>query len=371
VAGLEKPSHPYKVNRESENIILLARDLATSSPTWRSRPTEIEFSFNNLCNLKCIMCGKADDEPNARMDKALGVAFLDQVLTDALHLTPSANSEPFLNNMDLLHELCVKHNVTLFLFTNGMLCTEERFRKIQPRTHRLWFSFDSHEKETYEKIRVGADYETVVENMRRTVALAREDDTEITFHFVLMRLNLLHLPDYIRFVASLGGNQIKVQELLPNSSRYDELKLEGAFTDGEIAAVLERAREAADEQKLDLTLNLRKPFYAEVKNLPIRYKSKDPMASLRELYMASFQKIFPHFCNMSAHYLKVNPTGDVFPCCRAPEVLKMGNIAKASFEEIWNGGPYQRFREKMFNRDYEAVCRTCSILTGNPWYETC
>lgn len=371
MAGLQKPSHPFKVNRECENIVLLGRDMAQASPLWRSRPTEIEFSFNNLCNLKCIMCGKADNEPNCKMDKALGVNFLDQVLTDALHITPSANSEPFLNDMELLYDLCVKHNVTLFLFTNGMLCTEERFRRIQPRVHRLWFSFDSHVKETYEKIRVGANYETVVENMRRTVALAREDDTEITFHFVLMSLNLRHLPDYIRFVASLGGNQIKVQELLPNSTRYDELKLDGAFTDEEITEVLEQAKAAANEQKLDLTLNLHMPYRAEVKNLPIRHKSKDPMASLRELYMESFLRIFPHFCNMSAHYLKVTPTGEVFPCCRAPEVLKMGNIADATFEEIWNGEPYQRFREKMFNRDYESVCRTCSILTGNPWYESC
>ena len=53
--GLTKPTHPFKVNRETENLVLLSRDLATQSEEWYSRPTEIEFSFNNLCNLHCIM----------------------------------------------------------------------------------------------------------------------------------------------------------------------------------------------------------------------------------------------------------------------------------------------------------------------------
>jgi len=96
--------------------------------------------------------------------------------------------------------------------------------------------------------------------------------------------------------------------------------------------------------------------------------SKDPIASIRELHMSSFARIYPRFCNMAAHYLKVTPDGDVFPCCRGPSSLKMGNVAKASFEEIWNGEPYRRFRERMFSRDYPAVCRTCSVLTSNPYF---
>jgi radical SAM protein with 4Fe4S-binding SPASM domain len=71
---------------------------------------------------------------------------------------------------------------------------------------------------------------------------------------------------------------------------------------------------------------------------------------------------------MAANYLKVSPEGDVYPCCRAPSILKMGNIAEAGFEEIWNGPAYRRFREKMFNQDYEEVCSTCSILISNPHF---
>ena len=75
---------------------------------------------------------------------------------------------------------------------------------------------------------------------------------------------------------------------------------------------------------MDLSLALRKPFAGEVRNLPMRIKSKAPMAAFRELYMESFLRIYPGFCNMAANYLKVTPEGDVYPCCRAPAILKMG-----------------------------------------------
>jgi len=135
--------------------------------------------------------------------------------------------------------------------------------------------------------------------------------------------------------------------------------------------VLESALAVANQEKLDLTLALPPPFTGGVRNTPIRYKSKSPIASLRELHMETFSKIYPHFCNMAAHYLKVTPEGDVFPCCRAPSVLQMGNIHEKSFEEIWNGATYQDFRDRMFNRNYHKVCSTCSVLTGNPYFQGC
>jgi radical SAM protein with 4Fe4S-binding SPASM domain len=47
----------------------------------------------------------------------------------------------------------------------------------------------------------------------------------------------------------------------------------------------------------------------------------------------------------------------------------MGDIRKNTFEEIWNGETYRRFRRKMFQRDYEEVCRNCSVLTSNPYFK--
>ena len=38
-------------------------DLATQAEVWQSRPSWLEFAPNNVCNLRCVMCGQSDGVP--------------------------------------------------------------------------------------------------------------------------------------------------------------------------------------------------------------------------------------------------------------------------------------------------------------------
>jgi radical SAM protein with 4Fe4S-binding SPASM domain len=71
---------------------------------------------------------------------------------------------------------------------------------------------------------------------------------------------------------------------------------------------------------------------------------------------------------MASHYLKINPDGLVYPCCRAPQELVMGNLLEASFEKIWNNEPFKEFRRRMHAGDYLECCSTCDVLTSNPHF---
>jgi radical SAM protein with 4Fe4S-binding SPASM domain len=77
---------------------------------------------------------------------------------------------------------------------------------------------------------------------------------------------------------------------------------------------------------------------------------------------------FGHFCLHAATYVKVDPDGTVFPCCRAPEELKMGNVNQSSLAEIWNGPEYRELRRRMQSGDLHECCRNCTVLVGNPHY---
>lgn len=348
-----------------ENFALLSRDLATQSVEWHSRPAELEFSFNNACNLDCIMCGRSDQVPRLVLDEEKGIDALETILPNTLQWTPSSYSEPFLNDFETISRLCEKHQVSLFIFTNGYLCTRERFLEIRKHVHKIWFSFDSHIPETYERIRKGSCFDKVVENMANTVESAKEDGTECCFQIVLMRLNVMELADYVRFVASLGGRKISVQELIPASRHFHDLKVDGAFSDDEVLEALDRARAAARDCAVDLFLKLRPPFVGDALHAVDSGKVKNPLASLREIGMASIRKLYPFFCNMAAGYLKITPDGWVFPCCRAPSSLRMGNIQDQPFEEIWNNERYRSFRKGMFEGRYDPACRDCYIFKGH------
>lgn len=357
-----------KLELELENQTLLVEDLVTRSEVWKSRPTRLEFSFNNLCNLKCVMCAKADGEPNWVLDRETGLRFLEDVLPFVLDWTPSANSEPLLNDVELIERLAREYGVWLHLISNGTLLTEERYERLRDRLHKLWISLDAATKETFERIRVPAKWEPVIENVRRVVPRCVEDGVEVTFNFVLMADNWREAADYVRLVAELGGRAANIQELLPNSSRYHELTWEDKVPIEDVRAVLDEAKEAARDGGVDLKIELRPPLQGRYGNAPADGRMKAPLADLRLRHGEVLARRFPGFCPMATTYLKVNPDGGVYPCCRGPEELRMGDATRQSFEEIWNGERYRAFRRRMFEGDYPEVCRTCYVLVGNPHF---
>lgn len=359
-----KPTHPNKVNRESENVLLLAQDLGARRLVWHSRPTEIEFGFNNHCNLMCVMCHQADGIPYREMPLPAAREVLDQILPFALHLTPSDASEPLMNDLDEVVALCRKHGVQLLLYCNATLLDEETFAKIAPVTHRIHFSFDSPDKATFERLRAGADFDQVVENVRRVMPLAAKQLLEISFNAVVMEPNWDQMPDLVDFLADLGAHSMSMQELLPNSTGYDELKLDGKVDDEAYATMVQAVRQRALARGVNVELMLRAPHGGLIEGRRSEPLTNSPVIRIREWHMESLARMNPGFCPMAMNYVKVTPDGKLFPCCRGPSELEMGNVLQQSFEEIWNGERYQRFRRQMYEGDYPEVCRTCIVLTG-------
>jgi radical SAM protein with 4Fe4S-binding SPASM domain len=179
-----------------------------------------------------------------------------------------------------------------------------------------------------------------------------------------MQPNWRQMPELVDFVAELGGTQMSMQELLPNSTGYEELKIEGRVSEEEFGAMVALVRERAMARGVSVSLRLHQPWGGEIVATPERCASKAPLQEIREMHMDSLARMHPHWCAMAMNYLKVTPDGAVYPCCRGPDELRMGNVLQQSFEEIWNGPRYQEFRRRMFTADYPEVCRTCVVLTG-------
>ena len=355
---------PSKVLRESANVLQLAQDLASERLEWKSRPTEIEFGFNNHCNLLCVMCHQADGIPPKSMPPAVARQVLGQILPHALHLTPSDASEPLMNDLDEVVRLCKEHDVQLLLYCNATLLDEATFRKIAPVTHRLWFSVDSPHEATFEALRAGSDFDQVIGNIARVMPLAAQAGIEVGFNAVVMQPNWRHMPDLVDFVAELGGREMSMQELLPNSTGYEELKLDGRVPEPEFGAMVAEVKRRAQSRGVSVHLHLHQPWGGYVECGGERQASRAPLQEIRDLHMDSLAAMHPGFCPMAMNYVKVTPDGAVYPCCRGPAELEMGNVLHEDFESVWNGPRYREFRRRMFAGDYPTVCRTCVVLTG-------
>ena len=121
------------LGRQLDNYFATVRDLSSESEEWTSRPSWLEFAPNNVCNLRCIMCGQADGLPVVAMKREEARALLGQILPTATVWTPSALSEPLLADFRMVLEECRKHDVHLDMYTNATLTTGEKFREMADR----------------------------------------------------------------------------------------------------------------------------------------------------------------------------------------------------------------------------------------------
>ncbi len=348
------------------NQVRLTEDLATGREVWQSRPLTLEFSTNNICNLRCKMCAQHDGLPVIKADPEFSRRVLDEILPGAAILSPMALSEPLAGDIDLYMEKCQEHGAFLNLITNGTLFKEEKLRRVMPSTHRLFVSFECFDKEVFEDLRVNAKYERVLENVKLAQGIAAEHGVPMALVTIFMRPIHERLPEYFREAAALGIKDIVILELLDTFPRYRDYEIRESIPEERLIELRDEAIEAAQKYGLNVDFNMNPPLNAISSNA-----SNEPRITPAELTMrikTEVQRQHGHFCHHAATYVKVDPEGQVFPCCRAPEELVMGNMHEQSFGEIWNGEKYRDLRRRMHSGDLPECCKGCAVLEGTPFY---
>jgi radical SAM protein with 4Fe4S-binding SPASM domain len=66
-------------------------------------------------------------------------------------------------------------------------------------------------------------------------------------------------------------------------------------------------------------------------------------------------------CPIPWSSLDITARGDAAPCHIFYDLV-MGNIYEASFEEIWSGEPYRKFRDHMERHKLMSICPGCCVL---------
>ena len=362
----DSAARPPKFTRQLRNLVLLTDDLSSGREVWQSHPYTIECTTNNICNLRCRHCAQHDGIEPIKRERAETERILDQLLPEGGVLDPFALSEPFAGDLDLCLRKCEEHDAYLNLITNATLLTEEKLRRVMPRVARFFISIESHHKTDFEALRIGARFEKVEANSRLAARIAREHNVPITFVTILMRPMFRDLPEYVAWVADLGGEHVNVLELLPTYPRYAEHCLEGHVTQEELLDIRRRAFAVARERNIGITINLPPPVGGGVGRV-------DPpprviYVELAQMAHAEIFRQFGHFCSHAASYVKVDLDGTVYPCCRSPRELQMGNINEQPFDEIWNGARYRELRRRMQTGDLPECCKGCGVLVGTPYY---
>jgi len=304
--------YPYKIEVEMSSICL-RMCLLCEHTYWDEKDWQI--SFKEFVNL-------IDQFPNLRWINTTGEgsAFLNKDFYKILQYLRNRDiSVNFVDEFEYINERWARRIIDL-----GITC--------------IWISMDGATKETYESIKVGCNYDKIVNNIIKFGELKREMKTllpTLCFRYIVNKLNVHEVPDFVDKVASFN--------VLGEGSRVE---FAGLLTFPEIEhlymwippSIKEEAIRRGKKYDVHIT-------FAHTSELP----SPQMCAAWCEPY--------------------VMMEGFVVSCCAVMmsnrrEFLRkyaFGNINEQSFEEIWSSERYKKFRQMVTNKSEKVpiLCAGC------------
>jgi len=276
-------------------------------------PLHLDISTTNACNLECTFCPRTVRVMDGtwRPAKHMDFELFKKIIDEATSLgTYSINMN--LLNEPLLHPKCIdmiryakeKGIIDVHFHTHGGLLTDSKIDEIlDSGLDRIFVSIDSPYKETYNKIRVLSDFDTVLHNLQR---LKEKRDAKNQLG-PLIRVSFIQFPD------------VSSKEL------EDAKKLFLQFADY-----------VGFQVYADPYLQIGKD-----KTYPPNYKSK-------------------FICHQPFTRLSIIEDGRVSPCCvDYDQELILGDVNKQSLKEIWNSFKLKKIREIHKNGEFYKI-KTCA-----------
>jgi len=139
-------------------------------------PLHLDVEATNACNLRCIMCTRNFmTEKIGNIKWNLFKKVIDEASSYQLpSLKLNFRGEPLLHpDLPKMVKYAKEKGILEVQFnTNGLVLSEQKSEElIKAGLDKIIFSVDGATKETYEKIRTGSNFDTVVNNIKRLVDL--------------------------------------------------------------------------------------------------------------------------------------------------------------------------------------------------------
>jgi len=347
----------------------LEREVASGAVTLRSTPNEIYFDSESRCFLRCIMCrgtaernrGWVQPTANEISGKSLErFRKLGRVMAAARHIRLTGSGETLLcPDLSRMLTTARRKRVYTSLATNGLLIDDDMaVMLIRSGLGELVVSVDAAGKETYERIRRGARWETLrtaLDTFNRAKRASGSQFPRLVFSGNFSRYNIEDLPGFIDVAAAYGAAGVYV---------FKTMFFDAGLKDHDLTHFPEltyhnylEARKRASRHGLtfcnwlvhDRELDECRRIETAEAGAPDR--TDQPLDSAEVLQR----------CEFPWTGLRVEMNGSVRACCA--ESILLGNIDEQPFEEIWNGPPARTMRRLFLEGRPPEGCQNCSRMT--------
>lgn len=294
--------------------------IITKRPLIWGMPAAINIEISSRCNLSCPECFKGAGRLN-RDEGLMNIQMFEKIISELKSYLFNINlyfqGEPMLHP-EFFSFVTIAEGIGITLSTNGHFFSDENIGKlISSGIRKVIVPVDGMDQYTYEKYRRGGNLNVVLEGIRMlSQAKAKNKSSlKIEIQCLVNRYNQQQISDFKEF-ARKTGSKLKLKSMQVITGNFDEWLPE---------------------------CNKYRRYIK--KNNKYRLKGKLKSRCLR---------------------LWLNPVitwdGNVLPCCfDKTAYYSFGNIAGASFREVWEGERNRTFRNKfLIERKKIEICKNCT-----------
>jgi len=356
--------------------------LLLHKPIHWGNPAFISIEPTNHCNLHCPECPTGQ----SGLTRAAGILqqkdferIIDQLTPYLTHLTLYFQGEPYLNKniFDLIANARSKR-IYVWSSTNGHFLTDSNIMKtIESGLDKLVISLDGTDQQTYEKYRIGGSFDTVAEGIRKFVQIRKQMGVRhprLEIQLLVLKSNEHQLREIKRLGRSFGVDKTvlktaqfydfeKGNPLMPGEGKWSRYKRTSGQADERTSNQIIHQYTTASEHHGTTTPRHHGTMAPRHKS-PVT-NCQSPVTShqspVTNLYYAIKNPQHNRCFRMWAGCV-ITWDGKVVPCCYDKDADHcMGDLSRQSFDEIWKGEKYRRFRQTILrNRKSVDICRNCT-----------
>ena len=303
-------------------------------------PYFVDWAITSKCNLSCKHCrGFPEGEVSTERARKL--------IAEIARLRPGwvivEGGEPLLRpDLFELLGLMRQKGLEVHLITNGMVISPQIIATLKQLGVKVMVSIDGATKATYEAIRNGADFDTVVQSARTYATEGLLEAINIT----LLKANFREIPEFFDLAVSVGVKRVTIIGLKPCQDFLQKL-----LTPEEYGQAIKLACQAAQETGVEFFFD--EPFFwPAVREWGLL--AHQPAEGTGIVVSSTSACVF-------GEYLFIETNGGVKPCSFPP--MTVGNINDKPLDEIWEdmlSSPLvQQIKDQKARVGY---CRSCQYL---------
>jgi pyrroloquinoline quinone biosynthesis protein E len=258
-----------------------------------------------------------------------------QLFPYLVEVQPTDIGEPLMSEwFEYFCDKVAEYGVLLDITTNGMLLDESKVYKILHNLLDIKISFDGIKKETFERIRKGSNYDTVIKNIDNLLKIRNKEKSlgTVTLQMTLLNFNYTELPEVIKLAHEKGADGVKAYPAFSYSNEINKLSLFNEWEQFEEIRII--SIDLANE--LNIKLEITEPDNGTTQDL-------------------IFQK-----CRFPWSECRIDSDGEVYPC-HSHNHISYGNVNSTNFQSVWNSNHAKELRMPHINTGVKTICENCGM----------